>query len=188
MVEDVVINVGKRVRNARRRANMSIKTLASLSGLSVAAIQRIETTRMVPTIASLSKIAEALGKDVTFLVQEEDSPKRALLTKESMRKRFYSSGSRSLHEYIAGELKNPELEAGIFTTRPGGQAGTNFNSHPGEELILCLKGEIAIELGEEKFRLEAGDSLNFKADIPHRWTNPGPRETQIVWISTTTGS
>jgi transcriptional regulator with XRE-family HTH domain len=188
MKRNLDIDIGKKVRNARKRANMSIKTLADFSGLSPASIQKIETNRMSPTIVSLSKIAQALGKRVTFLIEDEQSLKRVVLTKQAMRKKFSSETSKCLHEYVAGELEEPQLEAGIFKVQPGGNAGKTLNSHPGEELILCLRGEAEIQIGRKEYLLKPGDTLNFKADIPHCWRNGGSEGFEILWVSTSASS
>jgi len=184
MQEDFVIEIGQKIRNARKKANIPIRTLANLSGLSPAAIQKIETNHMVPTIISLMKISRALGKKVSFFIQEEDNANRIVLIKREMRKRFYSEESKCLHEYVMGELEEGALEGGIFTAQPGGESGKTLNSHPGEEIILCLKGRIEVQFPEDKYRLETGDTLHFKSDIPHRWHNPGASESQIFWIYT----
>ncbi len=184
MEEDFVIDIGQKIRSAREKANLSIKTLAKLSGLSPAAIQKIETNHMVPTIISLMKISRGLGKKVSFFIQENDAANRIALVKRGMRKRFYSEGSKCLHEYIVGELEDGVLEGGIFTAQPGGESGNTMNSHPGEEIILCLKGEVEVQTPEDRHRLTPGDTLHFKSDIPHRWCNRGTSESQIFWIYT----
>ena len=184
MEPDIVIDMGHKIRRARQEANISIKGLAERAGLSPAAIQKIETNNMVPTVISLMKISRALGKRVSFFIEEEDKTNRIVLIKRRMRKRFYSPESKCSHEYIIGELEQGVLEGGIFTAQPGGKSGTTLNAHPGEEIILCLRGKIEVEVEEERYRLDAGDALHFKSDMPHRWSNAGDSESQIVWIYT----
>ena len=42
---------------------------------------------------------------------------------------------------------------------------------------------LARNLGEE-YRLKPGDSFYFESATPHRWKNPGRKETWVLWINT----
>lgn len=53
-----------------------LQKLAERSGVSAAAIDKIEQDRKVPTITTLVKIAAALGWPVSFLVEVETGPRR----------------------------------------------------------------------------------------------------------------
>ena len=73
---------------------------------------------------------------------------------------------------------------GISSYAPGGSTGDDLYTHEGEEAGLVIKGQIELDLGDERFLLSSGDSFSFSADIPHRYSNPGPGEAQIVWANT----
>jgi mannose-6-phosphate isomerase-like protein (cupin superfamily) len=78
---------------------------------------------------------------------------------------------------------NPIMEAHMFRLAPG--AGTEESyTHAGEEFLYVLRGEFAISLEEEEYRLKTGDSFYFESMTPHRWSNPGKIETQVLWINT----
>lgn len=186
--KEFVIDIGKKIREARKNANLSIKALGELSGMSPAAIQKIETNHMVPTIITLMKISRALGRRVSFFIQAESNVNRISLIKKQSREKFYSKESKCFHEYIVGNLEDGILEGGIFSAEPGGASGKTLNSHPGEEIIMCLKGKIEIQVSEESYHLYSGDTLHFKSDIPHRWWNAGKSESQILWIYTQNSS
>jgi transcriptional regulator with XRE-family HTH domain len=188
LTKESAINIGSKIRKARMDVNMSIKALAELSGMSSAAIQKVETNRMVPTITSLLKISRALGKKVSFFIQEEDNINKIILLKKEKRERFYSEKSKCFHEYIATNLENGILEGGIFNALPGGKSGEAPNSHPGEEIILCLRGKIEVDIAGKTYPLKSGDSLHFKSDIPHCWRNISNSESRILWIYTESSS
>ena len=181
---EFVVDVGQKIRNLRRRLGLSIETLARRSDLSTAAIQKIETNHMVPTIVSLMKVSRALGEKVSFFVDEGNGNDQIVLVKKSGRKGFYSEESKMSQEYITGQLEKRVLEGGIFNIKTGGQSGREMNSHPGEEIIFCLKGKIEVFTPAKNYVLSTGDTLHFKSDIPHRWRNSGSTAAQIIWIYT----
>ena len=47
-----------------------------------------------------------------------------------------------------------------------------------------LRGELAITLEKEEYRLKAGDSFYFESATPHHWKNPGQAETWVLWVNT----
>jgi quercetin dioxygenase-like cupin family protein len=78
---------------------------------------------------------------------------------------------------------NTVMEPHLFRIRPDAGSGESY-SHEGEEFIYILRGELEIALGGEQYRLKAGDSFYFESATPHRWKNPGRRETFILWVNT----
>jgi len=181
-MDDFSANIGRKIRQTRKSAGLSMSALAEMSGLSPAAVQKIETNGMVPTIVSLMKIARALGKPVSFFVEEEGPVDRVALVRRAERKGFYSQASMCLQEYVTGDLTGRILEGGIFTADPGGGSGETRGVHPGEEVILCLAGELEVEVGEETEVLHSGDSIHFKSELPHCWRNPGTSRAETLWI------
>ena len=39
-------------------------------------------------------------------------------------------------------------------------------------------------LDGEEYRLKPGDSFYFESATPHRWKNPGRKETSVLWVNT----
>ncbi len=57
----VSVNVGERLRELREARNISMRTLASRSGLSANALSMIERGKASPSVSTLYKLADALG-------------------------------------------------------------------------------------------------------------------------------
>lgn len=56
-------------------------------------------------------------------------------------------------------LTNQQLEPFLMTITPGVGNVNEPISHPGEEFIHCLEGEIEYAIGDQLFHLEQGNSL-----------------------------
>src|SRR6201999_4389596 len=69
-IERTVSEIGAKVARARAERGWSLAQLAQRAGLSAAAVHKIEKSGMTPTIASLMKVAAALGKSVSYFVDE----------------------------------------------------------------------------------------------------------------------
>src|ERR1700754_2947019 len=89
-IERAVSELGAKVARARAERGWSLAQLAQRSGLSAAAVHKIEKSGMTPTIASLMKVAAALGKSVSYFVDEPTTPDVNVIRGDE-RARFYTS-------------------------------------------------------------------------------------------------
>jgi transcriptional regulator with XRE-family HTH domain len=175
-------SLGATIRRAREKRGQSLKQLAQATGLTQSFHSQVENDRTSPSVASLRKIAEALETSIgTFfaggtpngrLVRKSD---RAVLIHPQRRWR-----DSLLTPRLTGKLMV------IFTEiEPGGGSGDEPYSHRSdEECVVLLKGKLDFWVGEELYRLKAGDSLTFESRIPHKNHNPGPVRAEVLWIMT----
>ena len=68
------------------------------------------------------------------------------------------------------------LGAGKNTKPERAQAGC-------EKLIYLLKGQLQITVGDETFKLKAGDSLYFEAALTHAFANTGQSAASALMTS-----
>ncbi len=54
--------------------------------------------------------------------------------------------------------------------------------HSGEEFALVLSGRLGFFIEGEEYILEEGDSITFKASLPHRWQNLHDGQTVVMWV------
>src|SRR5215470_6909938 len=71
--------VGRRVRNLRRRKNLSLEGLGNLAGISFSMLSAVERGQKVPSILVMGQIATALGTSIGRLVDEERPPRVVVL-------------------------------------------------------------------------------------------------------------
>lgn len=61
----VSVNIGERLRALREERNISMRSLATKSGLSANALSMIERGKASPSVSTLYKLADALGISIT---------------------------------------------------------------------------------------------------------------------------
>lgn len=180
----VTINIGEKIKSLRKKNELSIQKLAKKAGVSPAGIYKIETNEMTPTITTLMKIADALDKKVSFFIDEEESLSDVEFIHEDERKKFRSNESRVTYENVAARLEDCLMEAFVSIIEPGGTSGDEPMSHRGEELDICLSGTIEFAVRDQVYVLKPGDSLHFKARIPHSWRNVGDEPVKLISVVT----
>jgi quercetin dioxygenase-like cupin family protein len=78
---------------------------------------------------------------------------------------------------------NTVMEPHLFRIAPDSGSGESY-AHEGEEFIYVLRGELQICVDGEEYWLKSGDSFYFESATPHRWKNPGRKETLLLWVNT----
>jgi len=70
-----IAEAGRALKEAREKARVTLATVAKRSGIDQAALSRLENGIYDnPTIATLSRYARALGKDLVFKLADADLP------------------------------------------------------------------------------------------------------------------
>ena len=70
----------------------------------------------------------------------------------------------------------------MLTLESGASSGRFGMIHTGHEFVLCIRGQLEYEVGDQRYVLEPGDSLLFASKIRHRWRNPGKNVTNAVFV------
>lgn len=47
-----------------------------------------------------------------------------------------------------------------------------------------LRGTMEIQVGDNTYRLEKGDSIYFQSTTPHQWANCGSDDLEVIWVIT----
>jgi transcriptional regulator with XRE-family HTH domain len=182
-LDETIAAIGIKVRQLRKERNLSLEELSRRAGVSATAIHKIERNGMVPTIATLLKLARAFDRPVSWFVDEDAEPVQVALIKAGARKPVLTSKKGLRLEGVSGPYGSFHLAAAMAEIEPGADSGPKAMEHPGEELVLLLEGTIAFEVGGEKLNLDPGDAVHFRTDRPHRWRNPGDRPARAVWMT-----
>lgn len=176
----VSIDVGNRLRQLRESRNVSMRTLATMSGLSANALSMIERGKTSPSVSTLYRIAGALTVPVTDFFSPEEARKKVVYLKADERTRI--PFLRGLWEGLGGEQFTGKAMPFMLTLENGASSGPSHMAHSGHEFVYCLRGQLEYQVEGQLYLLEAGDSLLFAAQLKHRWHNPGGMVTNALII------
>lgn len=183
-MEDAVASIGPKIRQLRQQKSLSLQQLAERSGVSAAAIHKIERNNMVPTITTLMKLAGALNRSIGFLVsEEEDEDRPAVLIRSASRRPVFTSKKGLRLEGISGPYGRFFIAGAAATIEAGASSGPRPMEHLGEELVYVLSGSLAFSVDGEDFVVRRGDAIHFRTDRGHSWRNPGTRPARAIWMA-----
>ena len=178
--EAISVDVATRLRELREGRGISMRTLATKSGLSANALSMIERGKTSPSVSTLYKLADALGVSITAFFGAETEKKKIVFIKSDERTRM--SFTRGVFEALGGEQFVGRVEPFMLTLESGASCGPHDMVHTGHEFIFCLRGQLDYFVEKEIFHLEAGDSLLFSSQLSHRWRNPSTHVTNALIV------
>lgn len=180
-IERKVLGLGAKVAAERAERGWSLAQLAARAGMSPGAVHKIEKSGMTPTIASLMKIAAALGRSVSYFVEEPATPDVNVIRHADRAKVFTSKQGLDLRN-LSGRY-GPFLIAGAeAVAEPFADSGPAPMSHPGEELVIVTEGRMVFTVDGQRHELGEGDSIHFRTLLPHSWANPADVPARATWL------
>lgn len=175
-------SVGETIRDLRKHRGLSLRDAAEATGLSPSYISSIERGAAAPSIASLQKLGAAYGTNAITLMSGSYEAPDSLVVRANDRRVLDNPDRGVKIEDLSTAHSN--LEPLIFTFQPGcGSDGAI--SHEGEEFLLVLAGRLHLVLdGSDEYRLDTGDSMSYRSERAHQFSNQGDVPSTVLWINT----
>jgi len=174
------VNVATSLRELREARGISMRTLATKSGLSANALSMIERGKTSPSVSTLYKLADALGVSITAFFGEKGQKKQVVFLKSD--EHAHMSFTRGVFEGLGGAEFAGRIVPFMLTLETGASSGTRNIVHSGHEFVFCLRGKLEYYVDKQFFQMESGDSLLFESKLQHRWKNPGATVTTALVI------
>jgi DNA-binding transcriptional MerR regulator/mannose-6-phosphate isomerase-like protein (cupin superfamily) len=170
--------IGPRLRQLRTKRGLSLAEVAAAAGISVGFLSALERSQMSASVGTLRRLARYYRTNILEFFDADEL--NARLVRPAKRK-VLEAGPGVRMELLA--WGNTVMEPHLFRIKPRAGSGESY-AHQGEEFLFVLRGELKIALADEEYHLKRGDSFYFESATPHRWKNPGPSETWLLWVNT----
>jgi transcriptional regulator with XRE-family HTH domain len=142
------INIGAKLRAARREKNLSLRQLAAKAAVSASLLSQIENGKANPSVRSLYGIAEALSVSIDYFFANaaDESSKQST---------SFTSGAMT-----ASELRSAQIEGAIEDL--AGEMGNKDKGSPGPVLHASDRQTIELNGDVSWARLTARDEENIE--------------------------
>ena len=177
--------LGSRLRRLREARGLTVRSLASLAGVTPGTLSKIENRKTSPAVSTLKDILQALGTTLGdfFAMQEERTgEKRCVFRPGELVNLSSTSGMVFLGLPVATERGT--LQILHETYAPGTGTGRKPLRHPGEDGGFCLSGTMELTIDGRREILGPGDAFHHRSDLPHRWRNVGSTPAEMVTACT----
>ncbi|KNG95620.1 helix-turn-helix domain-containing protein [Pseudaestuariivita atlantica] len=180
---EITDRLASRLKEERAARGLSLEALASLSGVSRSMLSQIERGESSPTVASLWHLTQALDLDFSELLDATPSEKSPIID-------LHRAGQVPVISRpdagVTIRILSPPEDVGIAEVyevifKSGGALVSEPHS-PGcsEALTVLGGGPVAVTSSSDTETLNAGDTMRYRADVPHAITAPEGARTILV--------
>lgn len=174
-------DVGSRLREARRSQHRTLLEVARAAEVSESFLSQVERAKVSASIATLRRIAVALGITIGDLFEDRPVRQAAVLRAESRPMLNFGLFGRKFHLHTAPDRAFDSL---LCEFEPGGSTGDEPYSHgDSEEFLLVIEGAALFQLGDESMSLELNDSIVYRSSTSHRLVADPALGARILWIT-----
>lgn len=175
---NVPLAIGSRIRAARQSQRLTIEQVAEATGLTKGFLSRVERDLTSPSVASLVTLCQVLSVSIgdlfavpeTHLTRRDHGPKISL-------------GGEGIVERLLTARSERRLQIIQAVIEPGGRGESELYAVDCDvDVLHVIKGRIQLILSNDKYELEAGDTLSFPGREPHTWVNPTDEEVEVLWV------
>lgn len=193
--------VGRRVRETRLAAGMSVRELARRIGVSASHVSQVERgigAFSVPALyavareidLSLHELLDAPGvRQVEAVPPTATQPRNAPLRDLEADGIVQRSGSHPSIQLSSGPrwsrltaVSEPDAEFLEVVYKPGTLVLPEWIRHEGHEYGIVISGELNVEVEGVSTTLRPGDSIAFDSLRPHRFWNVSDAEVRAIWF------
>ncbi|MBF0377279.1 MAG: cupin domain-containing protein [Desulfamplus sp.] len=163
-------DVGIRIKELREKKGISIEELANMTGFEKERLEDIENGVIKPQLGTVMRLSRALDSALGRLVSGVGSQLYSI-TRKNERKAISRStskkGEQNLYSYmsLAPEVKGRHMEALIVQLEENPMKEVSV--HDGEEFIYVLDGVAELQISDENYDLNPGDSVYYLSTTPH---------------------
>jgi transcriptional regulator with XRE-family HTH domain len=174
---EVARRVADGLKRFRKARNLSLDDLATKSGVSRAALSQIEGTRTNPTLSVLWKVAVGLGVPFHELLGVSDDGGAKVL-RAGDTPPLKSGDGRMESRLLSPGGSSPDIEIYELRFLPKAIHRSEPHGRGTVETLIVMTGALRLQVQEAEYELQTGDTIFFKADVPHVYENRASHETR----------
>jgi transcriptional regulator with XRE-family HTH domain len=162
--------LGARIRERRQQLNLTLRDLAEQVGVTSSFLSYVERQVVTPSLTSLARIAHELRVPLAYFFVDDGAASQVVRAGKRPSLRFADA---NVSYELLTRYPGQRLACIVVHLEPGTSSFDEPQQHAQEECVLMMSGALLVELGEERFILNEGDSIHYDGLLPHRFTAAG---------------
>jgi transcriptional regulator with XRE-family HTH domain len=161
------MSLGTTIRRIRLQQSRTLEEIAQACGFTKSLLSKIENGHTVPPVATLTKIASALGVRVASLLDEGSGESSAFQAGARIGPdRFVRTDKGYAFFAFAATRQRKVMQPYLFVAERG-KVKPEPLRHGGEEFVYVLEGTMRYRVGAAEYTLGSGDSVYFDGEEEH---------------------
>jgi len=179
--DEISLRIGRTAKRQREAAGMSLRMLATRSGISASMISDIERGAKSPTIVTVVRLAQALGVSAAALIDAGADPASRI---RILRRADAPAGDHpAAWQRLGPAAPGSRIDFVRMQIPPATTLGPSDAHAPGTmEHMHVATGTVRVHVGDEEAEMSAGDSCTCRTDVPHGIANPHPTQEALIYV------
>jgi transcriptional regulator with XRE-family HTH domain len=179
--------IGRRIKKIREQHHLTLKNVEAKAGISATHISEIERGKTSPTIGALIRIAEALGKDPAYFIEDEELNDVSFIALEDRQTRKLEKAAGET-EILTNSIPSGKIDSQLITLAPSPDSDIELHSHDADEAVLILSGNVRFKVEDSEYTLGEGDSIYYVGSQEHGYVNGSDsEEAKMIWFASERG-
>jgi transcriptional regulator with XRE-family HTH domain len=155
------MDLGRHIRKQRLLQGRTLDQVAADSRCSKSLLSKIENSRTTPPIATLTRIARALGVPMAALLEDSHTASTVYTPADAVKPADFITTAAGYAFYpVAAGRTRKVMQPYLFRVEKR-KLKEHALAHAGEEFMYMLQGEMKFRVGSIEYRLRPGDSIYF---------------------------
>jgi transcriptional regulator with XRE-family HTH domain len=171
--------VAHNVRSARAAAGLSLDALAGRAEVSKGALVALEGARGNPNLTTLVRIADALGRSVSSLMEDAREEPVVVVDAAAVAPLWTGPSGGTARLLLTSPRPTP-VEVWRWVLHPGERHESAAHPSGVTETVTVIRGQALVELAGARHPLRAGATTAFAADVPHAYEGAGRGPCELL--------
>ena len=179
-VNDATLDlVAANVRSARAAAGLSLDALAGRADVSKGALVALEGARGNPNLTTLVRLADALGRPLTSLMEDTREEAVVVVDAEEVAP-LWTGPSGGTARLLLTNPRPAPVEVWRWVLHPDERHDSQAHQPGVTETLTVIRGQMRLVVAGAVRQLRAGATTVFAADVDHAYQGAGRGACELV--------
>jgi len=178
----IMNDIANKIRFLREQQGLSQRSLADAAGISASSLSQLESGQSSPSVATLEKLADGLGKTVAafFLDSVDDTDVEIFALDERTTVRL-KGGSRFVP--LTAQHRPAGFEPMLVHLEPAGKLDEAlYGINSAQVFVWARRGRAMLEHNGREYEVHETQSAYYDARKPHNWSNPFDECCELLMV------
>jgi transcriptional regulator with XRE-family HTH domain len=187
MQEDMLIQISNKIKEIRKKKNITVQELANNAGVSKGLISQIENNRTVPSLPVLMNIIHSLSLDMNVFFKDinpkKKTPQRIVFKSPKEYQTFEKEYAKGFlyHRVFTRNIQGGPVDFVLLELKKGAHRKRIIQTEAFEYNYM-IKGKAEYHIEEKSYVFSEGESLFFDSRLGHRLANIGDTDALMLVV------
>jgi len=175
-------DISDKIRFLREQQGLSQRSLADAAGISASSLSQLESGQSSPSVATLEKLADGLGKTVaSFFLDSVDDTDVEIFALDERTAVPLKGGSRFIP--LTAQHRPAGFEPMLVRLEPKGKLDEDlYGIRSAQVFVWARRGRAVLEHNGRKYEVHETQSVYYDARKPHNWLNPFDECCELLMV------